>query len=96
MLVFYVNGANKCFHLAGDLTVQIQKDFLITMLNVTFFYKTVIRFQDSSPSPWTERRGRFYICLAMINSTFSGALITVAPAPITTTPNIRHPFIKHF
>lgn len=34
-------------------------------------YKTVIHFHDSSSSPWTERRGRFYICPVVINSTFS-------------------------
>lgn len=59
-------------------------------------YKAVIHFRDGSSSPWAERRGRFYICLVVINSTFGSALITAAPAPVITPPNIRHPFMGHF
>lgn len=55
-----------------------------------FFYKTLIHFHDSSSSPWTERRGRFYICLVWLT-----ALSAVAPTPITTIPNLRHPLMGH-
>lgn len=56
-------------------------------------YKTLIHFRDSPSSPWTQRRGRLYICLAVINSTFSRA-----PAPAIDSQHkapIRGTFLSH-
>lgn len=65
-------------------------------------YKTVTHFQDSSSSPWTERRGHFYICLMVINGTLSWALISSScshnhkhKAPIHVTLFSRLHFLPH-
>lgn len=71
-----------------SLRTNIFRDSFSRCLQSHLLYKTVIRFRDSSSSPWVERRGRSSICLVVIKSTFRRALI-IAPAAL----NIRHPFV---